>query len=195
MRQISLALGSRACALACTTLILAGCGAVPALTATGPRQAPVRTQSLVEEGTITFDKTMLTQSIDILGVGPVYAAALTTAGIKTVKQLLLAGATPTARKHLAADTAISPKRVLTWINHADLMRVMGCGPEYARLLERAGVDSVLELAQRNPTKLAAQLKVSNELGGGVVAVHRVPDVVTTTKWIANAASFARIVSY
>ena len=36
---------------------------------------------------------------------------------------------------------MSEKSVLEWVNHADLMRINGIGPEYADLLEEAGVDT------------------------------------------------------
>lgn len=189
MRHLALSL------ITLSTIAVTGCGANVAPGAVSHRAAGVAASSLVEEGTIVFDKDVIYRSVEILGVGPAYQKALAASGIKTVKQLLLAGTTPTARKHLAEDTGISPKLVLTWINHADLMRVAGCGPEYARLLERAGIDTVLELARRNSIKLAESLKAANDLGGGKKAVKRVPDVVTTTKWVDNANTFTRLVSY
>ena len=41
------------------------------------------------------------------------------------------------------------------------MRIVGVGPSYARLLEAAGVDSVPELAQRNPAHLHAALDATD----------------------------------
>lgn len=189
MRHIALTL------LALSTIAVTGCGTQLAPGAVTTRAAAMQAAGLVEEGPIVFDKDVLYRTVDVLGVGPTFQKALAASGIKTVKQLLLAGQTPTARKHLAEDTGISPKLVLTWINHADLMRVAGCGPEYARLLERAGVDTVVELSKRNSIKLVEALKAANDLGGGKKAVKRLPDVVTTTKWVDNATNFARLVTY
>ena len=178
-----------------SALIVTGCGVSNVPGAATTRANAFAASALVEEGAIVFDKDVVYRTVDVMGVGPTYQKALAEAGIKTVKQLLLAGTTPTARKHLAADTGISPKLILTWVNHADLMRVTGCGPEYARLLEKAGVDTVLDLARRNSIKLAEALKGANDLGGGKKAVKRLPDVVTTTKWVDNASNFTRLVSY
>lgn len=178
-----------------TALVATGCGVSPTGVAKTNRPASMAAANLVEEGAIVFDKDLVYRTIDILGVGSTYAAALNEAGIKSVKQLLLAGGTPTQRKHLAQDSGISPKLILTWINHADLMRVTGCGPEYARLLERAGVDTVLELGARNSIKLVEALRTANDLGGGKKAVKRLPDVVTTTKWVDNADNFVRMITY
>ncbi len=189
MRHLALSL------LTLSTIVVTGCGATSAPGAVAHRATGFATNAVVEEGTIVFDKDVIYRSVDILGVGPTYQKALAESGVKTVKQLLLAGTTPTARKHLAEETGISPKVLLTWINHADLMRVAGCGPEYARLLERAGVDTILELARRNSIKLVESLKAANDLGGGKKAVKRLPDVVTTTKWVDNANKFTRLVSY
>lgn len=176
-------------------LTATGCGVSPVGSAKASRPASMAAASLVEEGAIVYDKDLVYRTVDILGVGATYEAALGLANVKTVKQLLLAGGTPTQRKHLAEDTGISPKLLLTWINMADLMRVTGCGPEYARLLERAGVDTVLELNARNSIKLVEALRLANDLGGGKKAVKRLPDVITTTKWVDNAGTFVRMVSY
>ena len=58
------------------------------------------------------------------------------------------------------------------------MRTSGGGPQYAELLEAAGVDTVRELAQRNAANLTAKLTEVNsqkKLGGDVagrIAGHR-----------------------
>ena len=75
--------------------------------------------------------------IDIEGIGEAFRDKLTAAGIATTDALLERGATPKGRETLAADTGISPKLILTWINHADLYRIKGIGSEYADLLEAA----------------------------------------------------------
>ena len=80
--------------------------------------------------------------IDIEGVGDAYAEKLKAAGIKTVDGLLEAGATAKGRKNLAETTGISEKLILRWVNHADLFRINGVGPQFAELLEAAGVDTV-----------------------------------------------------
>lgn len=182
----------------------AGCGHVGTMPASAPLAGAVKAQSVaapvapqagVTTGAIQFDGNVNYKTIDILGIGQVEATKLATAGIGKVDELLMAGATRTGRAHLAAQTGISEKLIMTWVNHADLMRVVGCGPEYANLLERAGVDTVPDLATRNAIHLAAALSSANALGVGKVCVHRLPDVVTCTKWVQNATSFKRIVTY
>ena len=87
--------------------------------------------------------------VEIEGIGPAYADKLRAAGVPTIDALLEKGATPEGRAALVEETGIDSVRVLRWVNHADLIRVVGVGPQYAELLEAAGVDSVPELAQRN----------------------------------------------
>ena len=82
--------------------------------------------------------------IDIEGVGEVYAAKLTAAGINKVSELLEKCAAPKGRKELAEQTEIPEKIILRWTNHADLFRINGVGPQFAELLEAAGVDTVKE---------------------------------------------------
>ncbi|MEB3284689.1 MAG: DUF4332 domain-containing protein [Candidatus Sericytochromatia bacterium] len=183
-------------ALILSTLAAAGCGVnstvIPAQ-ATAGRVASA--QALVEEGSLVFDKNVVYRTVDVLGIGPVYSAKLEAAGIKTVKQLLLAGTTRSARARLVSVTGISSKLLLTWINHADLMRVTGAGPEYSRLLERAGVDTVLELSRRNSVNLVAALRAANGMGGGKRLVKRLPNITTTTRWVDNANQFVRLITY
>ena len=80
--------------------------------------------------------------IDVEGIGEVYGAKLTAVGINTVEELLEAAKKPAGRAELAEKTGITPKLILTWANHADLMRINGVGPQFSELLEAAGVDTV-----------------------------------------------------
>jgi predicted flap endonuclease-1-like 5' DNA nuclease len=52
--------------------------------------------------------------------------------------------------------------ILEWVNHVDLFRIKGVGEEYSDLLEEAGVDTVPELAQRNPENLYQKLVAVNQ---------------------------------
>ena len=100
--------------------------------------------------------------IDIQGIGPVYAEKLIAAGIETVDQLLEKAADAQGRKALEEATGIRHDLILTWVNHADLFRVKGIGPQFAELLEAAGVDTVKELRNRNGANLAAKIAELNE---------------------------------
>ena len=105
---------------------------------------------------------MVYKIIDIQGVGDVYAQKLIAAGINTVEDLLEKGKTAKGRKELEAATEISGKLILTWVNHADLFRIKGIGPQFSELLEAAGVDTVKELATRRADNLAAKMLEVNE---------------------------------
>jgi len=100
--------------------------------------------------------------VNIEGIGPAYGAKLVEVGLKNIDQLLDVGGTAKGRSALAAKTGIAEAHILRWVNHADLMRINGVGPQFAELLEAAGVDTVKELRQRNPTNLAVQLTKINE---------------------------------
>ena len=107
-----------------------------------------------------FDMTY--KIIDIQGIGPVYAEKLIGIGIETVDQLLEKGADAKGRQAIEDATGIRHDLVLTWVNHADLFRVKGVGPQFAELLEAAGVDTVKELRNRNAANLAAKMLEVNE---------------------------------
>lgn len=129
---------------------------------------------------------------DIEGIGPAYAEKLGGIGIGTVAKLLERGATKKGREEIAASADVSEKLVLEWVNRADLARVKGIGSEYADLLEAAGVDSVPELAQRNPANLAAKME---EVNRAKSLVRQVPVESEVERWVAQAKELDRIVTH
>lgn len=134
----------------------------------------------------------MTKLVDIEGVGEVYAAKLKDAGIETAEALLKAGAAPKGRKEVAEKTGISEKLVLTWVNHVDLFRIKGVGEEYADLLERAGVDTVIELAQRKAENLLEKMTAVNE---SKKLVRRLPVLSMVKDWVEQAKQLPRVVTY
>jgi long-chain acyl-CoA synthetase len=102
------------------------------------------------------------------------------------------GASPRGRRALAEATGISEALLLRWINQADLFRIEGIGEEYADLLERAGVDTVPELAQRNPENLYAKLLEVNQEKN---LVNRLPGLAQVADWVAEAKRLPRVVLY
>ena len=130
--------------------------------------------------------------IDIEGIGPVYAEKLIAAGIDTADKLLAKCAAPAGRKALEEQTGISGKLILTWTNHADLFRIKGVGPQFAELLEAAGVDTVKELGHRKAGNLAAKMLEVNE---EKKLVRRVPVEVEVEKMIAQAKELPGVMTY
>ena len=99
---------------------------------------------------------------EIEGIGPAYAEKLSKAGIATTDDLLDTCSTSAGRKQLTESTGLSESHVLRWVNHADLMRISGIGPQYSELLEASGVDTVKELAVRNADNLAVKMEEVNK---------------------------------
>lgn len=130
--------------------------------------------------------------IDIEGIGAAYAEKLIAAGINTTEQLLAKCAAPADRKALEDATGISGKLILTWTNHADLFRVKGVGPQFAELLEAAGVDTVKELKTRNAANLAAKMLEVNEAKH---LVRRVPVEIEIQRMIDQAKDLPAVMTY
>ena len=128
--------------------------------------------------------------VDIEGVGEVYAKKLTEAGIKSVEQLLEAGANPKGRDELAEKTGISSALILRWVNHADLIRIVGVAEQFAELLEASGVDSIPELSHRVAENLHAKMVEVNEKRN---LVKRLPSVGQISSWIEQCKNLPRAV--
>ena len=117
--------------------------------------------------------------IDIEGIGPVYAEKLIAVGIDTADKLLAKCAAPAGRKALEDETGISGKLILTWTNHADLYRVKGIGPQFAELLEAAGVDTVAKMLEVNEEKhLVRRVPVEIEVQRMIDQAKELPGVMT-----------------
>jgi predicted flap endonuclease-1-like 5' DNA nuclease len=134
----------------------------------------------------------MTRIQEIEGIGPVYAGKLAELGVETVEALLERGASPQGRKALIEGTGISPKLILKWVNRADLARVKGVGEEYADLLELAGVDTVPELALRNPQNLLQKML---EINDKRKLVRRAPSLSAVEGWVAQAKELGRVIAY
>ena len=130
--------------------------------------------------------------IDIEGIGEAYAPKLISAGINRVDQLLDRCATPKGRAQLAGETGISEKLILRWTNHADLFRVKGVGPQFAELLEAAGVDTVKEFRHRVAENLVGKMQETNDARH---LVRRVPSVKEVAKMIELAKGLEPVMKY
>lgn len=130
--------------------------------------------------------------VNVEGIGSTYAEKLKKAGIGTTGALLKEGGQPKGRKAIAEKTGISEKLVLEWVNHVDLFRVKGVGEEYSDLLEEAGVDTVVELGQRNPANLHEKMAAVN---AQKKLVRQLPSKSQVEGWVAQAKELPRAVFY
>ena len=126
------------------------------------------------------------------GIGKKYAGLLRKAGVLSTKSLLEKGATSKGRDEIARSAGISGKLILEWVNHVDLFRIKGVGEEYSDLLEEAGVDTVVELAQRNAANLHEAIL---EINAKKKLVRRPPSKKMVKDWVANAKKLPRKVYY
>jgi PAS domain S-box-containing protein len=128
----------------------------------------------------------------IEGIGPVYARKLLEVGIKTTDDLLNQGKSRKGREELVEKSGISSLLILKWVNMADLMRIHGIGEEYSELLERAGVDTVKELRNRNPNNLHEAMAQTNE---SLKLVRRLPTLSDVESWVREAKESEPLMTY
>ena len=125
------------------------------------------------------------------GISKAQIDKLRKAGIKDLESLLKTGSTIQGRAEIVRTSKIALNRVTNWVHRADLVRVKGIDDEYARVLARAGVTSIVDLSTRNPHKLAEQVKVAASIEGA----KRVPRQPTLKKWIEQARHMLRHIWY
>jgi len=130
--------------------------------------------------------------IEVEGIGPTYAEKLNSIGISTTNDLLEAGGTRVGRQEISEKTDVSETLILEWVNHADLFRIKGVGEEYSDLLEEAGVDTVVELARRNPSNLYAKLL---EVNAEKELVRKLPTLEDVMSWVTQAKTLPRKIEY
>jgi predicted flap endonuclease-1-like 5' DNA nuclease len=135
---------------------------------------------------------IMAKLVDVEGIDKKYAEKLIDIGIRNTDDLLNMGCSTKGRKSLADKTGISGDLILEWVNHVDLFRIEGVGEEYSDLLEEAGVDTVPELARRNPENLHAQLI---EINKTKALVRHVPGLSQVQSWIEQAKTLPRVVEY
>lgn len=129
---------------------------------------------------------------EIEGIGPAYAKRLRGAGVKSIKGLLEKGMDPMGRKQIAGAVHTTPRMVLEWVNRADLFRVKGVGEQYSDLLEQAGVDTVVELAKRQPAALFNSLMKVNQSKN---LVDKLPTEKQVQAWVKDAKTLKRVVKF
>ncbi|MGW8143200.1 MAG: DUF4332 domain-containing protein [Anaerolineales bacterium] len=130
--------------------------------------------------------------VKIEGIGEKYATKLKMVGISTTDSLLDRGSTPNGREEIAKKSGISKTLILEWVNLADLFRIKGVGEEYSDLLEEAGVDTVVELAQRNPDNL---YKSVVEVNQKKKLVRKLPTQKQVGDWVKQAKNLPRVLEY
>ena len=128
---------------------------------------------------------------ELAGMTSEMAATLREAGISNCDKLLEATAQPAARDDWAVRLGVDARTVLELTNRADLARIRGIGRVYSDLLEFAGVDTVMELCQRNPDHLYDKLvEVADKHH-----VKRTPSREEVNDWVAQAQGLDRSIYY
>ena len=129
---------------------------------------------------------------DIDSIGPVYAEKLKQYGVFTTVDLLKKAGSRKGRLELRDKLEVNERHILGWLCLAELFRINGVGPEYAHLLEQAGVDTAPELAMRNPQSLHAKMVEVNE---EKQLVRRLPSLEDVQRWVKEAQRLPRVVEY
>jgi predicted flap endonuclease-1-like 5' DNA nuclease len=129
---------------------------------------------------------------EIEGIGTLSAAKLEKIGVRNVAHLLERGSTRKGRAELSEASGMDSKRILRWVNMADLMRIKGVGEEYSDLLEAAGVDTVKELRKRKADNLYEKMRAVNAEKN---LVRQTPGQSAVEDWIEQAKELPEVIKY
>jgi predicted flap endonuclease-1-like 5' DNA nuclease len=135
---------------------------------------------------------MATALKDLRGMTPEILAKLEEKGFKDSLAFLDACITPAQRKELAAFCDVETRAILELANRADLSRINGVGGAYADLLEKAGVDTVKELAQRRADNLHKKIEETNN-AEKLTNNPPLPELVES--WVAQAKELPKTLTY
>jgi predicted flap endonuclease-1-like 5' DNA nuclease len=126
------------------------------------------------------------------GMDDALAAKLKAKNIRDSDQYLAATASAKQRKALAKELDVVERDLLELANRADLSRIKGVAGIYSDLLEKAGVDTIKELATRNPASLHSKMIQVNEekqLAG------RLPTLLDIGEWVEAAQELEKVLTY
>lgn len=129
---------------------------------------------------------------ELRGITKGIAKKLKQNGITNSDNLVSACKTPAQRRKLCAQVGADDKSLLALANRADLARVKGIGGAYSNLLEKAGVDTVKELATRKPANLHAKIL---EINGKRSVVRQAPALTQVERWVAEAKGLPKALQY
>ena len=129
---------------------------------------------------------------DIEGIGVQMKKKLAKANVRSVEGLLKEGCTKKGRKALASTTGVDEKKLLDFVNMADLFRVKGVSTQYAELMKASGVDTIKELRKRKPENLHEKMAETNKKKK---LTRLVPSVKMITKFVDQAKALDPVVTH
>lgn len=130
---------------------------------------------------------------DLVGVDEETAAKLEEQDISTTKEFLEMCVTRNDRQIISDILEIHEGDILTMANMADLLRIGNISPPWAWLLEKVGVDTIPELAQRNADHL---YKVIEEYDIAFLDfVDDKPTLEDLRSWVKTAKTMDRFLKY
>ncbi len=121
---------------------------------------------------------------EVEGIGKGFGRKLRSLGIETTEDLLQRCRTKDGWEDVADRIGLKERYVVRkWASMSDLMRIPGIMGQFAELLEFSGVESVQDLASREPSTLLARLA---EVNAREHRVKELPELSAVSYWIERA---------
>lgn len=127
---------------------------------------------------------------DLKTISHEVAVTLASLGISTPTELLTKAGSGQEKKKLALKLKVSESEIARWMRAAELAELKGMGTQNANLLNKTGIENILDLANQDPAVLYKELlalKKTDPQGEGII----VPREAIIRVWVREAQKKAR----
>ena len=125
-------------------------------------------------------------------VDPAIIEKLEAAGIKHSKHLFERAKTPAGRGQLASELGIPEATIFELTQLADLLRIVGVGPVFARILYQANIDTVAAFAQQSAdsaTQAVNRLIAETHPGQGEITEEDIRYCLETARLLPQVVEY------
>lgn len=139
-----------------------------------------------------MDTPLPNRLIRIPGITPRHERLFKQAGVHTTESFLEQFATYRFREAFSKQNNVSQRRLLQYVNAADLLRIKGLGPVYIMLMRAIGCFTTHQLSLEEAPRLHAKMYAEN-LDSKLAQTF--PNISTVGTWIKQAKELSKLITH
>jgi hypothetical protein len=128
----------------------------------------------------------------ISGIGASYGSRFRALKFFTSQTFLMHAVWPSWRAEIAGKVNLAEGFITRWAKRADLNRISGIGEQYGDLLAYAGVETMQDLASKDPVALRTKMIAMNTQYN---LVNTLPSQTTVTGWVNKAKTLPKMLEF